>query len=98
MKVITGNRLQDGAAVFLSPDGWETDIARAAVLNATDAVEAGLASAARAVVERKVVDVTVIDVELDDSHTPVPLRLRERIRAFGPTVRYGEQARQRLVA
>jgi hypothetical protein len=98
MKIITANRLDDGIVVFLSANGWETDILRSAVLNAPDAVEAGLATATRAVAERQVIDVNAIDVELDENRRPVPRRLRERIRAFGPTVHYGEEARQRLVA
>jgi hypothetical protein len=98
MKIITANRLNDGIVVFLSASGWETDIGLSAVLNAPDAVEAGLATAANSVANREIVDVNAIDVEIDESNAPVPVRLRERIRAFGPTVQYGEAARQRLAA
>ena len=46
----------------------------------------------------EVVDVNLIDVELIDG-VPVPIRLRERIRAAGPTNRsdLGKQARPELV-
>ncbi|MEC9343210.1 MAG: DUF2849 domain-containing protein [Pseudomonadota bacterium] len=98
MKIITANRLSDGAVVYLAAEGWLTDIARAAVLNAADAIEAGLASAARAVSERMVIDTAAIDVTVEKGRGPVPVRLRERIRAFGPTVPFGEAARERLVA
>ncbi|GIL00437.1 MAG: hypothetical protein BroJett030_03360 [Alphaproteobacteria bacterium] len=98
MKLITANRLFDGAVVFLAAEGWVADIARAAVLNAADAIEAGLAAATRAVADRHVVDVNVIEVTLDAAGLPVPVRLRERIRAFGPTVPFGEAARERLAA
>lgn len=98
MKLITANRLFDGVVVFLSADGWVADIARAAILNAADALEAGLATAARSAAEHQIVDVNVIDVFLDESGRPVPVRLRERIRAFGPTVPFGEAARAALAA
>ena len=98
MKIITANRLTDGVVVFLSANGWVTDIARSAVLNVSDAVEAGLASAAKAVADREIIDAAAIDVNLDEYNSPMPVRLRERIRAFGPTVRYGEAAVERLVA
>ena len=98
MKIITANRLSDGAVVYLSAEGWLTEIARAAVLSAHDAIEAGMAAAARAVHQREVIDTAAIDVALDDASTPVPVRLRERIRAFGPTVAFGEAARAALAA
>lgn len=98
MKIITANRLDDGSVVFLSAEGWVTDITRSAVLNAPDAIEAGFATAARSTEEHEIVGVEAIDVSVDENRGPVPVRLRERIRAFGPTVHYGEAARQRLVA
>ncbi len=98
MKIITANRLTDGIVVYLGTDGWSAGIAGAAVLNASDAIEAGLSTAKRAIANREVVDVNAIDITLDENRLPVPVRLRERIRAFGPTVGYGEAALQRLVA
>jgi hypothetical protein len=98
MKIITANRLTDGIVVYLTGNGWVDGIGSAAVLNAPDAIEAGLASAKRAIANREVVDVAAIDVTLDDNRSPVPVKLRERIRAFGPTVGYGEVTVQRLVA
>lgn len=98
MKLITANRLSDGVVVFLAADGFVAAITDAAVLSAADAIEAGLATAARATARQEVVDVNVIDVTLDKSGRPVPVRLRERIRAFGPTVAFGEAARPALAA
>jgi hypothetical protein len=98
MKIITANRLTDGVVVYLAGNGWVDGIAAAAVLNAPDAIDAGLETAKRAFANREVVDVNAIDVTLDDNRRPVPVRLRERIRAFGPTVGYGEGALPRLVA
>ena len=98
MKIITANRLHDGIVVFLSAKGWETDIGRSAVLSAPDAIDAGLATAANAIRNSEIIDVNAIDVAMDENNAPVPVRLRERIRAFGPTVQYGEAARQSLAA
>ncbi len=92
MKIITANRLTDGIVVYLSGAGWETAIHEAAVLSASDALEAGLDTARRAIANREVVDVNAIDVTVGDDRRPVPVRLRERIRAFGPTVAFGEMA------
>ena len=97
MKIITANRLSDGAVVYLAAEGWLTEIARAAVLSAQDAIEAGLDAAARAVANREIVDTSAIDVTVEETG-PVPVRLRERIRAFGPTVAFGEAARAALAA
>jgi hypothetical protein len=98
VKIITANRLSDGVVVYLKGDGWVPAIAGASVLNAQDAIDAGLAIAKRAIANREVVDVNAIDISLDENRLPVPNRLRERIRAFGPTTSYGEAAVQRLVA
>ncbi|MEZ5871289.1 MAG: DUF2849 domain-containing protein [Nitratireductor sp.] len=98
MKTITANRLDDGAVVWLSGAGWETSIAQAAVLSAPDAIDAGLQAAARAVANREVVEIAAIDVTLDQNRRPVPVRLRERIRAFGPTIPFASDAQQSLVA
>ena len=98
MKIITANRLDDGIVVFLSAKGWETDIGQSAILSAPDAIDAGLATAANAIRNSEIIDVNAIDVALDENDAPVPVRLRERIRAFGPTVQYGEAARQSMAA
>ena len=97
MKIVTANRLSDGAVVYLSADGWQTAIAHACVLSTPEAVEAGLADAVRAVANREIVDTAAIDITLEAAGA-VPVRLRERIRAFGPTVAFGETARATLAA
>jgi hypothetical protein len=98
MKIVTANRLSDGAVVFLSAQGWVTSIARSAVLSAPDALEAALVSAKRAIANREVIDANAVDVTLDANALPVPVRLRERIRAFGPTVPYGQAPAQAIAA
>jgi hypothetical protein len=97
MKVLTANRLTDGEAVWFGSDQvWHETI---------DYAEIGRDKAAEERLERlgkesfarnEVVDVDLIDVELRDGQIR-PLRLRERIRAAGPTNRtdLGKQARPR---
>jgi len=90
-KVITANDLRDGLVVFLDQDGgWTHAIAQARVVEDGADLEQANAYAqgqhdARIVVEPYPVDVTVT------GGVPVPVRLRERIRAErGPTIVYGE--------
>lgn len=91
VKVLTANRLHDGACVWLGAAGrWVRDIDDALVARHPEAV-AGLEEAGRiAFADNSVVDVTVIDVEEIGTHLR-PLRLRERIRVGGPTVDYGRK-------
>ena len=85
MKSITANRLKDGEAVWLDARGaWVTDARQAAVFRSDDETTSMLESVSRqgdAVVEPYAIDVTV------EAGAMVPVRLRERIRARGPTVR-----------
>jgi hypothetical protein len=91
-KVITANDLGDGLVVFLDHDGgWTHDIALARVVEDGPDLDGAVAYAkaqhdARVIVEPYPIDVTVID------GVPVPVRLREKIRADrGPTIAYGEE-------
>ncbi|PTW62427.1 uncharacterized protein DUF2849 [Breoghania corrubedonensis] len=93
-KLVTANRLADGEVVWLGAHGaWVETIDGALVLEDAAAVEAAEAAAARAVAANEVVDVGTIDVTRQGSGV-VPVRLRERIRAAGPTFRtdLGKQA------
>lgn len=94
MKILTANRLSDGEAVWFARDrSWVESINGAQIATDADA-EAQLEQAGEAAfLANEVVDVNLIDVELVEGVT-VPLRLRERIRAAGPTNRLdlGKQA------
>lgn len=94
MKVLTANRLTDGEAVWFSDGGWVESIGPADTVGDKDG-EARLEAAGKAAYDNnEVVDVNLIDVDLVDGRI-VPQRLRERIRAAGPTNRVdlGKQAR-----
>jgi hypothetical protein len=87
-KVLTANRLGDGIAVWLTAAGeWSEKLQDALVARHAEAVEALEAIGKRDYAGNKVVDVNVIDVEEVDGAIR-PQRLRERIRAAGPTMEY----------
>lgn len=99
MKILTANRLTDGEAVWYATDrSWAETIERSEIA-ADKGAEARLEAIGKAAHDDNlVVDVNLIDVELVDG-VPVPTRLRERIRAAGPSNRndLGKQARPELV-
>ena len=89
MKAITANELHVGNVLFLSAGGnWSGDFAEA-VIFADDAFEEALASAQKEEAEGRLIGVYEIDVEQVGKGYQ-PTKLRERIRAEGPTVPYGE--------
>lgn len=94
MKVLTANRLSDGIAVWLGSDhSWQEIIHNADVARDDASVEKLERTGQAALLKDEVVDVNLIDVEVNGGQI-VPVRLRERIRAAGPTIRrdLGKQA------
>ena len=83
--VITGNRLQDGAVVWRGPAGdWSRNIADAAI-NMTGGQLADSLDAARLEeASGRIIGVYEVEIETHD-RAVVPTRLRERVRAGGPT-------------
>lgn len=94
MKLLTANRLSDGEAVWWSDDlGWISRIDGATPAEGKDD-EARLEAVGQdGIARNQVIDVNLIDVGIENG-APVPVRLRERIRAAGPTNRLdlGKQA------
>lgn len=87
-KVLTANRLSDGVSVWLNAVGnWVESLQDAFVARHAEAVAALETAGTAAFRDNKVVDVNVIDIEEIDGVLH-PLRLRERIRAKGPTIDY----------
>ena len=87
-KVLTANRLSDGISVWLDASGnWNERLQAAFVARHKEAVNALEATGRQAFADNKVVDVNVVDVEEIDGELR-PLRMRERIRAAGPSIAY----------
>jgi hypothetical protein len=98
MKILTANRLSDGEAVWLAADhSWSETIDAAELARDTATEERLQCTGKAAFLKNEVVDVDLIDVEIVDGAIR-PLRLRERIRAAGPTNRIdlGKQARPEI--
>ncbi len=84
MQIVTANSLGDGRVVFQSATGWSLDIREAQLLETAIAAEAALARANADAAANRVVEPYAIDVKREAGRL-VPVRLRERIRADGPT-------------
>lgn len=90
--VLTAHDLIEGDSLFLSPEGWHPEIARAMV-----AVTEDQADELRALGDRHSRDNGIFGAYLvaitTDSGAPVPVARRERIRAAGaPTIPVGTEA------
>ena len=95
MKILAANRLVNGEAVWLAGEHRWSDSIHGAELAHDKEAEERLAQLGKAAfLANEVIDVELIDVELVEGGIR-PLRLRERIRAAGPTIRadLGKQAR-----
>ena len=87
-KVLTANRLSDGISVWLDAAGnWVEQLQDAFIARHAEAVTALEATGKQAFDDNKVVDANVVDVE-EINGTLRPLRMRERIRAEGPSIPY----------
>lgn len=87
-KVLTANRLTDGIAVWLNASGeWGEALQEALVARHAEAVAALEEIGRQSYDDNQVVDVSVVEVR-DVDGLLRPLRLRERIRAEGPTIEY----------
>jgi hypothetical protein len=90
-QVLTANRLSDGEVVYLASDGaWVEDLHTAQVVSGTEG-DAALATGQQDERDQKVVHAYLFDITPDRR----PVKMREIIRAAGPTVRtdLGKQAR-----
>jgi hypothetical protein len=86
MNIITGNSLGEGLVVFQAPGGgWSLDIGHAEVLETPEALAAATARANADAAANRVVEPYAIEVTRNGPQF-VPVRLREQIRADGPTV------------
>lgn len=81
MKLLTGNDLASGDVIWWTGNGWSRHVGEA-----VDVGEEGDAIAAQESAARRVNVAYVVDAEQTASG-PLPLHIKERIRASGPTVR-----------
>jgi hypothetical protein len=87
LQIVTANRLDDGVVVYLDPaGGWTERLGAAATFEGPDALAGGVERGKQAEAARIVVESYPIDVAQGPQGLK-PLRLREEIRAVGPTVR-----------
>ena len=87
-QVLTANRLTDGIAVWYDRDGkWNEWIGRSVVASTKEEAESLEAIGKKAYANNEVLDVNLVEVEELEGQIR-PLRLRERIRAEGPTIEY----------
>jgi len=100
-KIASANRLRDGVVVYLdAAGGWTPDVDKARVETSPEGeqeLKAALDAGMRA---NLVLDTAVIDIRAPESNGSsrgnAPARLREQIRAVGPTVRPDLARRQPL--
>ncbi|WP_036792277.1 DUF2849 domain-containing protein [Pleomorphomonas koreensis] len=86
-EIFTANRLFDGDVVYRTAGGdWVADVDAAEVIDDADHLAATAIAVKADVDASKVLDAMPIAVVVTDGRV-VPKRLRERIRAFGPTVK-----------
>lgn len=94
LQVLTANRLGDGRVVYLDPEGgWSTRLDAARLVRTAEEVDAAEAAGSAAVADRFVVEPYLIGVEFVEDGVR-PARLRERIRAEGPTTGHSLAARE----
>ncbi len=86
-QVITASRLTDGAVVFLGQNrAWVERLADAEIFTSVEASTAALVSAQKDEQANIVLDIYAIDVASQNGSV-TPIKLREAIRAQGPTVK-----------
>ena len=85
-QVITANRLRDGGVVFVGAgQRWVELLSEAEVYTSVDAASSALKVAQRDEAGNLVLDIYAVDVT-NQSGSLRPVKLREAIRAQGPTV------------
>lgn len=81
MRLLTGNDLKTGDVIWWTGEGWSRHLAEA-----VDAGHDAESILAREDAERRVNAGYVVEAEMTDTG-PMPLHIKDRIRASGPTVR-----------
>ena len=82
-QALTANRLSDGEVVFGGEGGWVEKFSQATLYSDRAEADAVLEDAKGQVTT--IIDPYLIDISLENGQ-PVPIALRERVRALGPTI------------
>ena len=91
-QVVSANRLDNGRVVYLAPSGqWISALSEAEVARDADSAESLLGRAEGAVIKQLIIGPYLIDVTAAGA-APQARRLREQIRAAGPTVQSAQSA------
>ncbi len=91
MEILTANEVVSGAAVYVDGAGrWQMDLQKARLFS-DDAARDAVIAAAKAT--GRLVSIEIEKIEIVDGKI-VPNRLRERIRAEGPTAPYGPKRQE----
>ena len=86
LQIFTGNRVADGIVVYLdAAGGWMESLDQSLVIDGDKELAHAAATAEAAAEAAVVVDPYAIEVTQENGAIR-PVRLRERIRAFGPPV------------
>ena len=86
LRVFTANRVTDGVVVYLDEnDRWTESFGQVAVIGDDGKLARKTAAAEAAAAAAVVVDPYVIEIT-EEAGEILPVRYRERIRAFGPPV------------
>ena len=89
LSIITGNSLGEGLVVFQSGSNWTLNIDQADVYDTKEALDAAVARANADAAANRVVEPVPIEVTREGAKI-IPVKLRERIRANGPTTGYSK--------
>ncbi len=88
LKILTANHLVGGQVVFLNDDReWSSDICNAHLAGTEDEAAAIDAIGKLGEAHAIIVGPYLIEVKLDEAGNITPVRLRERLRLNGPSIR-----------
>ena len=87
VKLLTGNELLRGDVLWWNGDGWSLLLADAVAVVDSEAL------LVRESASEQVIDLALVDAEGAPGGGFRPVKIRERIRGFGPTVRIDLAAR-----
>jgi hypothetical protein len=87
LKILTANDLHSGGVVFATRDNnWSPFISQAHLSNDNETHDKLVSIGNQAVSSQIIVEPFLIDITIENG-VPVPVRFREQLRVYGPSVR-----------